>query len=146
MSGITLTQDAHARPDLFRWNGQMDSATLRAWLERNQWLGPCPSDLLAFWQQTGGGDVFETETILGPLGDPRLGDDIASVNREMRKRGMPERFVVYHSGSSMSAIDTLKGDYVELAPSYFRVLRRFISLDDWYCSTLRKEFGERYDL
>jgi hypothetical protein len=124
----------------------MDSVSLRAWLDRNQWMGPCPSDLLGFWHETGGGDIFETETILGPLSDPQMGDDIASVNREMRSRGMQERFVVYHIGLLMSAVDTLTGDYVELAPSDFQVLRRFASLDEWYRGTLRAEYGERYGL
>ncbi|ACG75090.1 hypothetical protein AnaeK_3880 [Anaeromyxobacter sp. K] len=124
----------------------MDLAGLQAWLADNEWLGPCPSDLLVFWQDTGGGDVFETETILGPLGDPQMGDDIASVNRAMHSRGMPARFLVVHIGSLVSAVDTGKGDYVELEPSTFRVLRRFASLDEWYGTTLRKEYRQRYGL
>lgn len=134
------------RPDLFHWNGRMDSASLRAWLDHNLWLDRCPPDLLAFWKETGGGDVFESETILGPLGDPQLGDDIAAVNREMRSRGMPENFVVYHIGLLMSAVDTALGDYVELAQADFHVLRRFVSLDDWYNATLRAEYRQRYNL
>jgi hypothetical protein len=124
----------------------MTSAELESWLAHNNWIGPCPRDLLAFWQETGGGDVFETETILGPLGDPQLGDDIAAVNREMRNRGMPERFLVFHVGLTTSAIDTESGDYVELAPEDFHVLRRFVSLEEWYRATLRAEYGRRYGL
>ena len=146
MSIRTLADDARARPDLFNWLGRMNSSELQSWLARNEWVGSCPEDLKTFWQETGGGDVFETETILGPLGDPELGDDIAAVNREMKERGMPERFVVYHVGLLTSAVDTLSGDYVELAPQEFRVLRRFSSLDEWYTSTLRAEYGRRYGL
>jgi hypothetical protein len=124
----------------------MDPAGLGEWLSGNQWLGPCPNDLLVFWQETGGGDVFETETILGPLGDPQMGDDIATVNHALRSDGMPARFLVFHAGLLMSAVDTEAGDYVELEPSSFRVLRRFASLDEWYRGTLRKEYGERYGL
>jgi hypothetical protein len=64
----------------------------------------------------------------------------------MRERGMPERFVVFHVGSLTSAVDTLAGDYVELAPDDFRVHRRFSSLDEWYRNTLRAEYGHRYGL
>jgi hypothetical protein len=124
----------------------MDPADLRAWLAGNQWIGRCPSDLLAFWQQTGGGDVFETETILGPLSDPQIGDDMAAVNRAMRSHGMAARFLVFHVGLLVSAVDVEVGDYVELEPSSFRVLRRFAALDEWYGATLRKEFSERYGL
>ena len=146
MNASALTDDARSRPDLFHWNGRMDPAGFRAWLAGNQWLGPCPSDLLAFWQQTGGGDVFETETILGPLSDPQMGDNIASVNRAMRSRGMPARFLVFHIGLLVSAVDTEVGDYVELELPNFRVLRRFASLDNWYETTLRKEYRQRYGL
>lgn len=146
MSQRTLTHDARLRPDLFHWNGPMPPSDLQAWLTGNQWLGPCPSDLLVFWQETGGGDVFETETILGPLGDRDIGDDIASVNRAMRSRGMPTRFLVFHIGLLVSAVDTEVGDYVELESATFRVLRRFVSLDEWYQTTIRKEYGQRYGL
>ncbi len=146
MSTSTLTNDARLRPDLFHWNGRMDSAGLRAWLAVNPWLGPCPSDLLVFWQETGGGDLFETETILGPSGNPQIGDDIASVNLAMRSRGMPARFLVFHTGLLMSAVDTEVGDYVELESSSFHVLRRFASLDEWYETTLRKEYRQHYGL
>ena len=124
----------------------MDPASLRAWRDHNLWLDRCPTDILVFWKETGGGDVFESETILGPSGDPQLGDDIAAVNREMRSRGMPERFVVYHVGMLTSAVDTASCDYVELAPSDFHVLRRFTTLDEWYRATLRAEYRQRYNL
>jgi hypothetical protein len=146
MSISILTDDARARPDLFNWNGRMDSADLESWLASNKWIGPCPRDLLAFWQETRGGDVFETETILGPVSDPQLGDDIAAVNREMRSRGMPERFLVFHVGLLISAVDTASGDYVELSPEEFHVLRRFVSLEEWYRATLRAEYSQRYGL
>ena len=124
----------------------MDASELESWLVGNEWIGPCPDDLKTFWQENVGGDIFETETILGSLGDPQLGDDIAAVNRRMRERGMPGRFVIFHVGLLTSAVDTLTGDYVELAPDDFRVLRRFSSLDEWYRSTLRAEYGHRYGL
>ena len=146
MSAPSLVKDALLRPDLFHWNGGMDSATLSDWLDRNRWLTRCPADLLEFWKQTGGGDVFETETILGPSGRVQMGDELAAVNQEMRARGMPETFAVYHNGLVMSAIDTESGDYVELAPSDFHVLRRFATLDEWYEATLRAEYAKRYGL
>ena len=146
MSKLLLISDARVRPDLFHWNGRIDLINLRAWLESNQWLGQCPSDVLLFWQETGGGDIFETETIFGPLSDPSQGDDIALVNHELRVRGMPVRFIAYHVGLLMSAIDTTSGDYVELEPADFCVRRRFVSLDEWYRTTLRAEFRERYGL
>jgi hypothetical protein len=146
MTSASLTSDAQARPDLFLWHGRVAPSDLQSWLSTNNWIGHCPSDLLAFWRETGGGDLFETETILGPMGDPQLGDDISTVNREMRERGLPERFLVFHVGLLTSAVDRSLGDYVELSSDGFRVLRRFASLEEWYRATLRAEYGQRYGL
>jgi len=146
MSSSSLTDDARVRPDLFIWNGRMDRTEFELWLASNMWIGSCPRDLLTFWQETGGGDVFETETILGPLSDPQMGDDLVAVNREMKDRGMPERFLVFHVGLLISAVDKASGDYVELAPEEFRVVRRFRSLEEWYRATLRAEYSQRYGL
>lgn len=71
---------------------------------------------------------------------------MVAVNRHMRTRGMPGRFLVFHVGLLTSAVDTDSGDYVELAPDTFHVVRRFASLDEWYNSTLRAEYRERYGL
>jgi hypothetical protein len=124
----------------------VDEAALRGWLERASMRGRLPADLVSFWAETGGGDVFETETILGPLGDPSLGEDIIELNRSLQGAGMPDQYFVFHDGLLTSAVDTLAGDYVELAPEGYRVLRRFASLDDWYRSTLRHEYAQRYGL
>jgi hypothetical protein len=146
MRASRLLEDSRLRPDLFHWNGQMDAAGLHIWLTESPWVGRCPADLLELWRETGGGDVFETETILGPLGDPRLDDDILAVNSALRGNGMPDRFLVFHRGMLVSAANTELGDYVELSPSGFDVLRRFPSLDAWYSATLRDEYADRYHL
>ena len=146
MSNSSITEDARRRPELFRWNGPMSSADLQAWLDANPWMGRCPSDLLALWKDSGGGDVFETETILGPAGEEESGDDIVAVNREFRSRGMPVRFVVYHLGLMLSAFDSHEQNYVELERASFQVVRRFGSLDEWYQNTLRAEYAQRYGL
>jgi hypothetical protein len=124
----------------------MDASGLQGWLERSSLLGRLPEDLVSFWVETGGGDVFETETILGPLGDPALGEDIIEVNRSLHQAGMPEQYLVFHTGLLTSALDTLVGDYVELRGPDFQVVRRFPSLDAWYTSTLREEYGQRYGM
>jgi len=65
---------------------------------------------------------------------------------ELRARGMPAQYVVFHSGLSLSAFDIGTRKYVELEPTGFRVLRAYPSLDEWYVATLRAEYGERHGL
>jgi hypothetical protein len=72
-----LQQDQGLRPLLFVWNGPISAERLDTWLgERGLEI---PDDLVEFWRETGGGDLFESETILGPFGDKRLGDDLGKL-------------------------------------------------------------------
>lgn len=105
MTTAQIVSDASMRPDLFRWNGKMNPENLQRWIEANPWVEGCPNELLAFWAETGGGDVFETESFLGPLSNPALGDDLRTTNEAMRSRGMPERYLVFHIGLITSAVD-----------------------------------------
>jgi hypothetical protein len=146
MKASGIIRDGLARPELFHWNGRMNVASLQRWLEEHDLLDRCPADLLSLWEETGGGDVLESETILGPMGDPAVGDDIVATNIDMRSRGMPDRFFVFHTGLLTSAVDTTLGDYVELLLPGFHVVRRFSSLDEWYRRTLREEYASRYGL
>ncbi len=146
MSSCRLLRDARVRPELFRWNGPVGPARLRAWLRQNGLEHRCPLDLVAFWEETGGGDVFESETILGPFGEPEMGDEVVTTNRAMHAGGMPLQFLVFHTDLLISAVDMSAGDYVALSPSDFRVLQRFSSFDDWYATTLRTEYAARYGL
>jgi hypothetical protein len=59
------------------------------------------------WLKVGGGDLFETETLLAPYGDETLGDDIDTVNRFYPARGMPSNYLVFHYGWGLSVVRLL---------------------------------------
>jgi hypothetical protein len=145
MGTLLVIQDSHLRPDLFLWNGAIAAAELRSWLTEHG-LGACPGDLVHFWEETGGGEIFETETILGPFGDPTMDDALVPTNDALRLRGLPDNLVVFHIGLGTSAVDTTAGDYVDLDPHDFHELRRFQSLDAWYVAIVRDEYAGRYGL
>lgn len=65
---LTLLDDARRRPELFVWNGGIDAARLDTWLQSRHLN--VPGDLRFFWIQTGGGDFFESETVLAPSAPP----------------------------------------------------------------------------
>jgi hypothetical protein len=110
---LTVLEDAKRRPDLFIWQGAIDSARLDSWTRsRNLRI---PSDLRLFWIETGGGDFFESETILGPLGRADLADDVETVNAHHHLRGLPADFLVFHRGlGGLTAIQMSNGLYVQL--------------------------------
>jgi hypothetical protein len=110
-----------------------------------------PSDLLDFWCATGGGDIFESETILRPAVSQSpnscfvTGDDTDTQNSAHRNAGMPAGLFIFHIGSFLSAIVLENQRYVTLRNDY-SIESEFVSLDDWYLRSLRAEFSERYGL
>jgi len=103
-----------------------------------------PFDLIDFWIATGGGDFFESETILGPIGDDRLGDSVRVANSVHSERGMPSRYLLFRTGVGLGAIDQQTGRYVELSPAYYPI-GSFETFNEWYCD-IRRDFAETYGL
>ena len=141
---LQIITDAMSRPDLFVWNGPIEGRQLRRWLSENALN--LPEDLVAFLELTGGGDLFESETILGPYGDVELGDDLIGANISLRSEGMPAGYVVFHRGMDLSAIRSLDHKYVAFTAPDFHEKAVFSSLEAWYVESLREEYGERYGL
>ncbi len=146
---LTILADAARRPDLFSWFGAIEEHVLRQWVRT---ADVClPEDLLELWRQTGGGDIFESETILRPNAGSVPsngwvpGDDTHSTNLAYREHGLISEMYVFQEGCFLSAISLTDQSYVVLGPA-FEVLAVYASLDDWYCQTLRKEFAARYGL
>ncbi len=139
-----IFSDANRRPDLFVWNGAIATEWLQNWLQRHHWQ--VPEDLFVFWQKTGGGDIYESETILGPLGDNVLGDNLGEVNEHLRAQGMADRYVVFYRGlGGLAAVRLTDGQYVQLAEESFAELSEYASFEEWY-RRLREEYAERYGL
>jgi len=140
-----ITLDANRRPDLFIWNGALEPAWLQQWLWQHQWQ-TVPVDLLGLWQQTGGGDMYETETILGPLAEVHSGDNLLEVNNYWHRQGLPSQSLVFHQGvSELSTVHLVTGHYVQLSAEDFSELASYTSLNEWY-KKLREEYAERYGL
>lgn len=135
-------QDAARHPQLFIWNGTIESNQLQVWLQEHQLN--LPQDLIELWKQTNGGDLFESETILSPFGDDSLGDDIDSVNEFHYSQGMARKYLLFHLGTGLSAVRLTDGYYVKLDDNY-QEIAEFQSLDDWYRDELRSEYGKRYN-
>lgn len=144
---LILLQDAKRWPKPFQWFGAIPRLEIEDWLRRERLV--LPPDLIEFWEVTGGGDVFE-ETILRRTvrSVPNSGyveDDIESVNAYHAAAGNPQGFYIFMDATFLSAVRLHDQEFVTLARNYV-VENSFPSLDEWYISTLRAEFGERYGL
>ena len=146
---LILLQDAQKAPRIFSPFGAIPSAEIQDWLHRAGLV--LPSDLIELWQQTGGGDVFESETILRPTvnSNPNscfVEDDIEGTNAAYAEKGKSGDLYVFHRGLFLSAVRLSDQRFATLTEGGYSVKDSFASFDDWYVRTLRAEYGERYDL
>lgn len=139
-----LLEDAKQKPYLFLWNGPIESRVLVVWLhERHLEL---PHGLIDLWKATGGGNIFESEQILGPFGDPSTVDDFDSCNAWHHAKGLPANYALFNTGVFFSAINLSNQHYVLLDESSYKPGPEFTTIDQWYGETIRKEFASRYGL
>jgi len=139
-----LRKDRIRRPDLFHSFGPIEPEKLDAWLRECKFV--IPHDLREFWCETGGGDLFETETVLGPFASADLADNVEAMYRWHRQKGMPADWLLFHIGAGLSVVKMSSGEYATVQPGSYEVKDTFASLEDWYNRLLRKEYALRYGL
>ncbi len=139
-----LARCAALRPTLFWWAGAPDPDRLRAAVAA---LGAdVPPDLLAFWSETGGGEMFESEDLLSPLGSTDLLGGVAEQTAWHRTLGLPPGLLFHEGGARFcSAVRSTDGRYVTLRRDYV-VAEAFGSFDEWFRVVLLSEYAERYGL
>ena len=142
----TIFEDALTRPDLFHWFGVAEP-------KFDVWLNALPlrvhPGLVSFWRRTGGGDCFESETLLGPLATG-AGDNVIEISEFYWSKGLLRNLLVFHTGICLSAssVDMRhhRNRLVILKPETFEVAQWFDTFNAWYQNTLRSEYAERYGL
>ena len=142
----TIYDDALARPTLFLWFGaaqpQMDDRL------RSLPFSAHP-ELLSFWRRTGGGEIFESETILGPLAEDEA-DNLLKVNELHWSKGLPSDRLIFHTGTTISAsfADTRRQRnlLVSFKRDSYEIQESFETFSEWYREVPRKEFAKRYGL
>ncbi|MCP3879847.1 MAG: hypothetical protein GY701_15865 [Sulfitobacter sp.] len=141
---LTVLLDFEDSPAAFSWTGPIAHEVLERWLAR-QADRSIPADLITLWRTVGGGDLFESETILEPFASPSA-DDIDGMNEHLRSRGMPSNLLAFHVGICVSAVDQASGVLVQLDPESLGEQARFSTFDGWYRTLIRSEYAERYGL
>jgi hypothetical protein len=143
MIPVALREDAARRPDIFLFNGPILSAPLDDWLGTRKLI--VPDDLKEVWQETGGGIIFESETILGPYGNRGLGENVDGENEFHRQKGMPIDWLLFHTGFQLKAVKMSTGEYACLREGSYEVTEMYGSFAGWY-AMIRKELASRYGL
>ena len=141
---LKVLRDFENLPTAFSWTGPIAPEVVERWLDQQaEWA--IPADLVVLWRTVGGGDLFESETILEPFASASVGD-IDGQNEHLRSLGMPANFLAFHLGLCVSAIDQISEEVVQLDAESFHVQARFPGFDEWYRSLIRHEFAGRYGL
>lgn len=138
-----LLDDARENPGIFSWEGGVDPESLRRQLAARGWV--LPEEMVKVLAATGGGEMFETETLFSVRANV-WGDDLFSMNEDLRRRGLPGNWLAFHLGLGLSVVDMKAGAVYVCGYDSFAVTESFSGFDDWYVGYLRKQYGERYGL
>lgn len=139
-----IRQDARRAPNAFIWQGAVPRVRLTTWCaQRGLTL---PADLFELLRATGGGDLFESETLLAPFAGQDTGDDADGANAHHDAAGLPARYWLVVVGLELLALDRERGMYVSFSPANYEILAEYGTLEAWYLATIRAEFGSRYGL
>jgi len=127
---LVLLQDAQKVPRIFSPFGAIPAAELDDWLRRTGLV--LPSDLIELWQQTGGGDVFESETIFRPTvpSTPNscfVEDDIEGRNATYEEKGKSGDIYVFQQGAFLSAVRLSDQRFVTLTEGGYTIKHSFAS-------------------
>ncbi len=104
-----ILRDSELRPDPFFWTGKLSLMDIEEW-ERAESIS-LPQDLKRLWNIKGGGELFESETILTPLppsneddpGPPRYEEDLVLPrSRWFWGKDLDRDCYVFHEGWCVS--------------------------------------------
>lgn len=137
-----ILKDSDLRPDLFDWRGGIPPSEIEIW-ERKQSLR-VPEDIKQLWSAKGGGDLFESETILQPFG-PDEDELVLPTSKWFWGKGLDSDCYVFHEGLYVSTFRRTDDLLRSLNSPDFSEVGTFRTLDEWYFS-LRTEYGDRYGL
>lgn len=138
-----ILQDSKFRPDLFCWRGSIPLSEIEEW-EREKTI-TVPEDIKRLWSIKGGGDLFESETILQPVVGTE-DDLVLPRSKWLWGKGLDSDYYVFHEGLYVSVFRRSGNSLCSLNSRDFGQVGTFRTLDEWYLSTLRAEYADRYGL
>jgi len=148
---LAILKDAAARPELFGWFGPIASHEIDSWLKQSNLR--VPDDLRELWAVTGGGDFFESETLLRPTAvqssEPYFiesTDFIDLVNQFWNSNGMSTDYLPFHRRAALQSAIRLSDQKIVTLDDEWHLIKAFSDLDEWYLVTLRHDYAEVYNL
>lgn len=138
-----ILRESESYPHLFHWNGPLKLAAVEDW-ERQHAI-QAPADLKLLWTVRGGGDMFESETILQPFGAPEY-DLVLPVSEVWWGRGLSRDYVVFRTGIDLSVFRKSDGALFNCLSERFGDIVHVQDLGYLYETEIRPLFAEKYGL
>ncbi len=93
-----------------------------------------PKELVNFWEEFGGGEVFEVETFLYPLeSDNELIDNLWSSNDFYYQQGLDKRYIVFQKNAAQLTVFDKKNDEIVLISNEDYIVRKkFDNFNQWF--------------
>ena len=146
---LKILEDSAGRSNVFISFGAISREEIESWMRTASLT--IPSDLVEFWCETGGGDLFDdSETMLRPTRIPSdypgfvHSDDVETATEFRIQNGMSASYLLFHDGTCFPAIRLADQKFVNLDDS-FQETGVFSSFEEWYAGTLRPTFVEVYE-
>lgn len=128
----TLKKELKKNPDIFVPYGKINKRILVEELQKYKFN--FPKELIKFWINYGGGDLFETETILSPIpSESEFVYDIRKINDFRYKNGLNKRYIIFQENASeMTAFDKETNEIVVLDKDKYKIEERFENINKWF--------------
>jgi len=93
-----------------------------------------PKELIEFWLEFGGGDIFENETILSPVPVKKEWmDDMDSTNQFYYESGLDKKYIVFQiNAAQLAAFDRETNEVFLISTLDFRVRNKFKNINQWF--------------
>jgi len=128
----TIKQTLKSNPYLLFPYGRIEKKVLNTELKKYNFK--FPKELIQFWIEFGGGDLFENETILSPI--PSSNEyvyDIKMINSFRYQKGLSTKYFVFEeNGSEMTAFDKETKEIFIMSKSENKIEKKFANINLWF--------------
>jgi len=128
----TVKEALKTNPSLLFAYGKIEETKLANELQKINYN--FPDELIGFWKEFGGGDLFETETILYPLQSTNeLVDSLVPTNDFYHTNGLDNKYIIFQKNAAqLTVFDSQTDEIVLLSTGNYVVRKRFENFENWF--------------
>jgi len=128
----TIKQTLKKNPNILFPYGKINNRELKK--ELNKYEFKFPKELILFWNEFGGGDLFEVETMLSPIfTSDALKENIIEINNYYLKQGLDSELFVFETNNAQITTFNKKTHEIFVLHIHNLILRnQFKDIKQWF--------------